>query len=130
MIIHKQTKEFQTRSDKPNENWLNDNNYLVINDNSILAEIIIANYPHIDLVIQDNILTNVEVDVDSQEREKQKAKIQAKIVELKDQLAKTDYKAIKFAEGVLEEEDYAYTRTKRQDCRNYINELEEDLRNL
>lgn len=46
------------------------------------------------------------------------------IEELKQQLAQTDYQAIKYAEGWLTEEQYAPIKTQRQALRNRINELE------
>lgn len=50
---------------------------------------------------------------------------------LKRQLSATDYKAIKFAEGVMTEEEYAPIRTQRQAWRDEINllEYEESLNN-
>lgn len=49
-----------------------------------------------------------------------------KIANLKKLLADTDYKAIKFAEGSISEEEFAPTRTARQGWRDEINELEKD----
>ena len=46
------------------------------------------------------------------------------IQQLKKQLSDTDYKAIKFAEGQLTEEDYSPIRLQRQSYRDRINELE------
>lgn len=46
-----------------------------------------------------------------------------KIVELKEELASTDYKAIKFAEGWLTEEEYAPIKAERQAIRDKINQL-------
>jgi hypothetical protein len=51
----------------------------------------------------------------------------SQINELKSQLAKTDYQAIKYAEGWISEEDYAPIKAQRQSLRDQINELEEDL---
>ena len=39
-------------------------------------------------------------------------------------LINTDYKAIKFFEGVMSEEEFAPVRTQRQAARDRINELE------
>lgn len=47
------------------------------------------------------------------------------IAELKVKLAATDYQAIKYAEGVLSEEEYAEMKAQRQLWRDRINELEE-----
>ena len=46
------------------------------------------------------------------------------ITQLKKQLSDTDYKAIKYAEGQISEEDYASVRAERQGYRDRINELE------
>ena len=46
------------------------------------------------------------------------------ITQLKKQLSDTDYKAIKFAEGQLTEEEYSPIRIQRQSYRDRINELE------
>lgn len=43
---------------------------------------------------------------------------------LKDELASTDYKAIKYAEGWLTEEEYAPIKAARQAIRDEINMLE------
>ena len=47
-----------------------------------------------------------------------------RISELKAQLAETDYKALKFFEGWLSEDEYAPVRAERQAIRDKINELE------
>lgn len=49
---------------------------------------------------------------------------QARIAELKQLLAESDYKAIKFAEGWLTADEYADTKAQRQAWRDEINELE------
>ena len=46
------------------------------------------------------------------------------ITQLKKQLSDTDYKAIKYAEGQISEEDYASVRAERQGYRDRINYLE------
>lgn len=50
--------------------------------------------------------------------------VEEQIADLKAQLAATDYKAIKYAEGWLTEEEYAPIRAERQVIRDQINELE------
>lgn len=50
-----------------------------------------------------------------------------KIFLLKTKLQQTDYKAIKYAEGLISEEDYAPTKAERQHLRDQINELEASL---
>ena len=49
------------------------------------------------------------------------------IAQLKKQLSDTDYKAIKFAEGQLTEEEYSSTRSQRASWRARINKLQEDF---
>ena len=53
--------------------------------------------------------------------------ITQQIAELKAQLDATDYKAIKFAEGWMTEEEYAPIRAERQILRDKINELQKQL---
>ena len=50
-----------------------------------------------------------------------------RIAELKANLARTDYEAIKYAEGEMSEEDYAPFKADRKAWRAEINELEESL---
>ncbi len=52
---------------------------------------------------------------------------QIQITVLKQNLSDTDYKAIKFAEGLISEEDYAPIREQRQEWRTQINLLEAEL---
>ena len=49
------------------------------------------------------------------------------IVQIKENLANTDYQAIKYAEGQISEEDYAPIKAQRQAWRDEINELEKIL---
>lgn len=49
------------------------------------------------------------------------------ISEKKAQLAKTDYKCLKFVDGELSEEEYAEIRELRHSLRVEINELESEL---
>lgn len=49
---------------------------------------------------------------------------------LKKSLAESDYKAIKFAEGVMSAEEYAPIKAERQAARDRINELEAQLANM
>lgn len=58
------------------------------------------------------------------ERDKQIELWNREIFELKEELNQTDYKAIKYAEGVLTDEDYQQTGIQRQAWRKRINDLE------
>lgn len=51
-----------------------------------------------------------------------------RIAELKQKLQETDYKAIKYAEGELTEEEYAPMKAQRKAWREEINKLEEELK--
>lgn len=46
------------------------------------------------------------------------------IAQLKNRLAATDYKTLKYVEGFISEEDYAPIKAERQSIRERINELE------
>lgn len=52
--------------------------------------------------------------------------VETQINELKEKLRETDYKAIKYAEGLINEEDYAVIKAERQRWRDKINELESE----
>lgn len=52
------------------------------------------------------------------------------INEYKDQLRATDYQAIKYAEGWLSEQEYASIKTQRQQWRDAINSLEQQVANI
>ena len=54
--------------------------------------------------------------------------IRMQIGELRQHLRETDYKAIKYAEGQLTEEEYAETKKQRQAWRDEINRLEEEIK--
>lgn len=69
-------------------------------------------------------IENVDADDDSLE-----LPIDIQISELKQKLADTDYKAIKYAEGVISEEEYAPIKAERQEWRRQINELESEYGN-
>ena len=58
------------------------------------------------------------------EQDKLKDQYRIEITQLKKALSDTDYKAIKYAEGQISEEDYASVRELRQSYRDRINELE------
>lgn len=77
------------------------------------------------------LLNGVVVDVDlpdytpsAEEIREQKL---AEIESLKAQLASTDYKAIKFAEGWLTADEYEPIKSQRQSLRDRINELEKEV---
>lgn len=75
--------------------------------------------------IVNGVLTEVEVDDAVVAQAKQEDRLQ-EIEALKAQLASSDYKAIKFAEGWLTADEYAPIKAMRQELRNRINELEDE----
>lgn len=54
--------------------------------------------------------------------------INRQIRELKQKLSDTDYKAIKYSEGWLTDEEYAEAKAQREEWRSAINKLEERLK--
>lgn len=61
------------------------------------------------------------------QRENKEMIIIPQIQTLKAELTATDYKAIKYAEGLISEADYAPIKAERQALRDRINELEKEL---
>lgn len=64
------------------------------------------------------------------ENELLKRNSQEEIEILKKQLLETDYKAIKYAEGEISEEDYAPIKAERRSYRVRINELQESIKEM
>ena len=70
--------------------------------------------------------TNTLIDYDTSQDVLKQKKLE-RISELKSLLSATDYKAIKYAEGLLSEEEYAPIKSQRQAYRDEINKLEFEL---
>jgi len=70
-----------------------------------------------------DVENNKVIEYDNSEEQAQKAK-QERIAELKQLLAASDYKAIKYAEGLISAEDYEPIKQERQAYRDEINQLE------
>ena len=83
------------------------------------------------LKVVNNALTveNLQLTAE-QEKEISIIEINTKINILKEQLAETDYKALKFIDGEFTEKEYAPIREERKNYRIKINELEKCLENL
>ena len=83
------------------------------------------------LKVVNNALTveNLQLTAE-QEKEISIIEINTKINILKEQLAETDYKALKFIDGEFTEEEYAPIREERKNYRIKINELEKCLENI
>ena len=69
VIVNKKTKAFLTRSDKPCENWTDQDCY-IIDDNSELAKKIKRNYPNIEYVIENEQIIDVKI-LEPQPKEKE-----------------------------------------------------------
>ena len=67
---------------------------------------------------------DIQVYIPYTEAELEKMSAKREIAELKANLSATDYKAIKYAEGLISESDYAPIKEQRQAWRERINELE------
>lgn len=71
--------------------------------------------------IKDGKIVDIDIEVSAKE-------IMAEEIEqCKAKLTATDYKAIKYAEGLISEADYAPIKAERQALRDRINELEAEL---
>lgn len=62
--------------------------------------------------------------------ESENVKIKREIDKLKENLANTDYQAIKYAEGMISEENYQSIKEQRQKWRDEINNYEETLKEV
>lgn len=56
--------------------------------------------------------------------------INGEITALKQLLTNSDYKALKYSEGLISDIEYAETKTYRENLRAQINQLEEELATL
>ena len=56
--------------------------------------------------------------------------INGEIIALKQLLTNSDYKALKYSEGLISDIEYAETKNYRENLRAQINQLEEELATL
>lgn len=99
------------------------NGYL--NLKSPLSKAELANYDEITAE-EFAILTTPEVHEPTPEELARQEKLN-RIAFLKGELARTDYEAIKYAEGWFTDEEYAEFKAQRQAWRVEINQLEQEL---
>lgn len=98
----------------------------------IIAEQLLETKPYREkLIVKDGALFVKELELTAEE-EKQATYFEnlAELNDLRRKLTETDYKAIKFAEGLISTEDYEPIKQERQGYRDRINELEEKLSKL
>lgn len=69
----------------------------------------------------------VNIDDEIIKKEKEKDLVLRQIFILKKKLKDSDYKAIKYAEGVMSLEEYAPVKIEREMYRSKINELEKSI---
>ena len=75
----------------------------------------------------DEAIANRNRVIQNEKRNKEIAALNHQIIEVKRNLTKTDYQAIKYAEGFITETDYAPIKAQRQAWRDEINALEADV---
>ena len=76
------------------------------------------------LIVTKEYLEGVVIQVENTEEQ---ISPELQIMDLKQQLEDSDYKALKYAEGWITEEEYAPIKAERQTLRDKINELEETI---
>ena len=85
MIINKQSKSYQTRSDASNFNWLNSEDWYLVADNSPLARKVKQLFPRFDFVLDDdgNLIDVVEIPKTQEEINSERAEeIKTELTEL------------------------------------------------
>lgn len=124
MIVNKNNKGYQTRSDMPNANWLNEEEWYVVEDGTELAEKIEKLYPRFDFVVEDGKLVDVvEIPKTQEELNAEKE------TEIKQELAELDITINRATEDL-----YNLTNTTPyESTQNVINrkiELRNELKTL
>lgn len=89
MLINKFTKTFQTRSDKPNSNWL-DTSWYVVSDNSPLAQKVQNLFPRFEFVLNEEGELIDVIEIPKAEKEI----IQEKINNIDIELKQIDYEGV------------------------------------
>lgn len=132
-------------TEKPNLTSLKDNEILVFKGNKwqteqefYVGKIVDCQSERVSKYVTGNDLTFEPCDEGFKIVEKPKKtesmilieQYQAEIVELKKYLSDTDYKAIKFAEGEINESNYQEVKSQRHNARARINELESLIEEL
>ena len=127
MIINKTTKCFLTRSDKPNENWTNNDDYIVVADDSEIAKVIMEKYPNIELVIENDELKDVVIismtENTALTHKEINSMVVAKIREKYD--VNEEFKMINLGITDPSNKEYIAYRSYVQECVDWGNSLEE-----
>lgn len=131
-IIQIQSRENGGRA--PIQTWggsVAPDGYALIQDDFDIS-VFMASRGFVNIEVKDGYCVGMEVNQDALDAylaeypdpDPKIVEYQAEIDELKKNLVDTDYKAIKYAEGEISEEDYAPIKAQRQAWRDRINELE------
>lgn len=100
---------------------------LKVYDNGGIDVEYIIDTPASPEVVEHDETEEIKVYIPYTDEELRKMAATARIGELKRLLRDSDYKAIKYAEGVLTAEEYAHAKAERQAYRDEINALEKIL---
>ena len=119
MIINKMDKSYQTRSDMPDTNWL-DEDWYVAEDDSELANKIIKLYPRFDFVLDENaeLVDVVEIPKTQEELKQERAE------EIKSELSDLDITINRATEDL-----YALTNTAPYESTQEVINRKIELRN-
>ena len=123
MLINKRTLSYITRNDKPNENWIGDDYYLV-EDGTELANKIIQYYPRCNYSIVNGEIVDVTYIEKTQEELNEE-----RVEEIKQELVKLDSTINRATEDLYELTDTT-PYTTIQDVINQKETLREELREL
>lgn len=89
----------------------------------------VIDVPKVEAVEEHDEVEDILIYIPYTEEEIKKQKLQKEMANLKQELAKTDYQAIKYAEGWYTDEEYAPIKAERETLRVKIRELEKQLIN-
>lgn len=89
----------------------------------------VVDVPKIEAIEEHDEVEDILIYIPYTEEEIKKQKLQKEMANLKQELAKTDYQAIKYAEGWFTDKDYAHIKEQRENLRIQIRELEAQLFN-
>ena len=87
--------------------------------------------PFVHITAQDGVVTSIAADIEARDawEAADQTDLLNQIAALKQNLSDSDYKAVKFAEGLLTAEEYEPIKQQRQAWRAEINTLEAQLTN-
>ena len=125
MIINKLNKSFQTRSDASNFNWLKSDEWVVVPDNSELANKIMQLFPRFELVLDenDNVVDVVEVPKTEEELNQERIEEIKSELEDFDKIVDRQWEDYYIREGVMPVERIRVVISKKEKLREELNLL-------